>query len=238
MFRVNPQRLVILHRQHMGYFLFLQPTPQPAVIAVHRISGHPAKGHANCHRPGNHHLCQLPFGAKDRLCWHAGFPPTLPILRPNPGQVQLPIQKGRAPPAAIYQEHADLTVLHLPRRPAVLPPHPHRLLALLQKPRLIHHQYASGIAQMLHHVPLQVVPHLVSVPLVHPRRRCTPSGVASPAYSTNCHPFSRSTYPSNPCRYARTRCRDSLRLKRDAIRPCRAWSPAAQSSTSSRSSNV
>ena len=37
------------------------------------------------------------------------------------------------------------------------------------------------------------------------RNRCTSSGVASPAYSAHCHPFLRSTDPSNPCRYARTR---------------------------------
>ena len=179
--RVGPQRLIVLHRQHITPALLLQPPPQFPVIAVHRIPSYPAKGHTSRHRAADHPLGQLCFGAEGHPFRHTGFPPPRPVRRPFLGQVELPIQKGRAATAAIGQKHPDLTVLHLPRRAAVLPLHPHRLLALLQEPRLIHYQHPSGITQMLHHVPLQVVPNLVRVPVVHRQQPLHPIGRGVPS---------------------------------------------------------
>ena len=52
---------------------------------------------------------------------------------------------------------------------------------MLEKPRLIHYQHPSGIAQMLHHVPLQVVPNLVRVPVVHRQQPLHPIGRSVPS---------------------------------------------------------
>ena len=57
-----------------------------------------------------------------------------------------------------------MAVLDPPCGAAVLPRHPRRLRALLEKARLIYHKHCLRIAQMRHHVPLEIVAHGVRVP--------------------------------------------------------------------------
>ena len=83
--------------------------------------------------------------------------------------------------SGIGQEHANLAVLNPPCRNAVLTLHPDGLLCLFQEPRLVHHHYPVGIAQMLHHVVPEVIPNQARIPLVvvqqalHPVRRTVAS---------------------------------------------------------------
>ena len=179
----RPQRLIVLHRQYITPALLLQPPPQFPVIAVHRIPSYPAKGHVS-------------RAAAPR-------PPPVPGAGRAPGP-ERPRRVGCHRPGTL---RSDSSPPSPPRRCTAASSH--RLFALLQKPRLIHHQHPSRVAQMLHHVPLQVVPHLASQ-WYTASNRCTPSAVASPASSANYHPFLRFTDPSNPCRYARNRNRSTL----------------------------
>ena len=80
-------------------------------------------------------------------------------------------------PARIAQEDADLAVPDPALQPRALTRHAGRLRSFLQEPSLVQNQYGIGIAELLDHVGLQVVPHRVSVPprgrqeLLHTIRR-------------------------------------------------------------------
>src|SRR4029453_5024358 len=58
----------------------------------------------------------------------------------------------------IASEHPDLTIVDLAKGTTVLPRDPHRVRALFDKARLIEHQHAIGLTQLIGHE-LMVVPH-------------------------------------------------------------------------------
>ena len=172
----SPRHTLTLHTQHMGNALILQPPTQPQIVAVSRVPSHPTKGYTSQHRTAQHDKSEPALGSKEHAIRHSGVSTTLPSPSPRRWQVQLPINKNRAPLAAISQKHPDLAVLHLSRRLAVLPLHSHRPFALLQKPQLIHHQHRLLIPQMLHHVLPQVIPNSVLIPAVPGQQPLHPVG--------------------------------------------------------------
>jgi hypothetical protein len=86
------------------------------------------------------------------------------ILDPGFRQIQLPIDEGAPGRGGIGQKHPDLAVLDPPGGAGVLPGHPGRLGALLQKPGLVDHQHRRVVTQLLHDVLAQVITHGVGVP--------------------------------------------------------------------------
>ena len=76
----------------------------------------------------------------------------------------------------IGQENSYLAIFDLPRRPAVLALHPHRLGPLLQETGLVYHQYFALLAQMLHHVVPQVIANQVGIPDVGGQQSLHPVG--------------------------------------------------------------
>src|SRR5260221_7826774 len=67
--------------------------------------------------------------------------------------------------AGIQEKDPDLTVLPAPGGPAVLPGHPCRLLAFLDKTGFIHDQDPACLPQMLDHIGPQVITHCLLIPL-------------------------------------------------------------------------
>ena len=155
--------------------------PATAAVVGHCRTPYPQlprqSGTASRHRAADHLLGQLCFGAKvpaHRL-------PPHPVRRPPgraPGRKAAPRRLGR--PGILRSDSSGL-----PRRAAVLSRYPHRLLALLEKPGLIHYQHA------LRDRPNAPSRTLAGRPEPGPRgsgtppARCTPSGDAD-AYSANC----------------------------------------------------
>jgi hypothetical protein len=89
-------------------------------------------------------------------------------------QVAFPIQQHMPSRRSIRQKHADVTVLDPPGCSAVVPFDPDGLHALFEKPRLVNDQHRAWLAQLLHHVGVQVVTHRVGVPFRAPSKRCMP----------------------------------------------------------------
>jgi len=124
--------------------------------------------HPSVQRAGEHPDRQLGLGRERHVLGHCGLLAPWPVLGPGLGQVQLPVKERATGRAGIAQEHPDLAVLDPARGAGVLPGHPRRSAALLQKPGLVDHQHRLRIAQVLHHVVAQVVTDPVRVPV----RRC------------------------------------------------------------------
>jgi hypothetical protein len=66
--------------------------------------------------------------------------------------------------AGIAQKHADLTVVHRARRPAVLASDASRVAALFQKAGFVEHQDRLRIPQMLQNIAAQLIADGLGVP--------------------------------------------------------------------------
>lgn len=71
------------------------------------------------------------------------------LFRPGLRQIQSPVEKCVPLVRDIGCEHANLAIGDLTGRPGILPSHPARCRALLEKTGLVDHQHRVGIPQML-----------------------------------------------------------------------------------------
>ena len=112
----------------------------------------------------------------------------LPVLRPPaavPSPPPTPVAGTTPGPAGSFpcrwhRPGIPQRVLDPTRCAAVLPLHPNRLVPLLEKPGLVHHQDCLSVSQVLHYVALQVITDQAGVPLVGGQQALHPigSGVA------------------------------------------------------------
>src|SRR6476660_6502767 len=95
-------------------------------------------------------ICRASCGlvAKGRA---GGMPARAPshVVRPRLGEIQFAIQQDVPLSTRVGQKHPNLGILHAPCRPAILPGDPSRMLAFLEKPRLIKHEHGLRVAPML-----------------------------------------------------------------------------------------
>jgi hypothetical protein len=106
------------------------------------------------------------LGGELHLRRHAGCLAPLGVGRPFLRQVQL-IGHGQAGLFIGHRDaHRHLAVVLLAQYPAVLPRHPHRVLALLRKARVVDDPVAAGREIHLRHHPLgDALEHLLIRPL-------------------------------------------------------------------------
>jgi hypothetical protein len=177
----GPQRLGGLDRQHIGQIVLLQEGAQAGVAAVDLIGGHPPRWGVRVQGARQHLLGQLRLGRKADTLGHVCLGTTSGVGGPLLGQVQLPVHQRPPLGAGVGQEDADLAVLDPPGGAGVLTLHPRRLAALLQKPRLVHHQHPARVTQVLHDVAVHVIAQPIRIPTgagqqpLHPIRRRLPS---------------------------------------------------------------
>ena len=119
------------------------------MIPVHTLPRHPGGRHGRVQRPRQHLPCQLRLGGTGALRWNAGALATSHVVSPRLGEIQFSIQQDVPLRTCIGQKYPNLGILHATCRPALLPGDPSRMLAFLEKPRLIKHEYGLRIAQML-----------------------------------------------------------------------------------------
>src|SRR4051812_12550377 len=148
----------------MRPLLLLQPPPQPAIIAVDFITGHPRERNVGRDGTLDHELGQLRLGQERPLRRHADPFAALAIAGPVLGQVQFPVDQRMALAAAIAQEPPDLTVLDASRRARVLTSDANRLGSFLQEARLVYDQNTIRSTQMFDHVTATQGPGLVLAP--------------------------------------------------------------------------
>ena len=86
------------------------------------------------------------------------------IMLTGYGNIASAVQEGAAPWRGVDQEDADLRVLPASGRAAVLALHPDGLGPLLEEARLVDDQHGAVVAQVLHDVGAEVIPHGVRVP--------------------------------------------------------------------------
>ena len=70
--------------------------------------------------------------------------------------------------ARIGQKYPNVAIFNTACCPTLLACHPSRMLAFFEQPRLIDDEHGLGIAQMLDHIGLQVIPDLIGIPLRTP----------------------------------------------------------------------
>jgi hypothetical protein len=151
-------------RREVGPAARLQHHPQPPVGAVDRVAQHPLARHAGIEGAGDHRARDLGLGQERDVLGDLGRAAPLQVLGPRLGQVEPAVDQGVPPAAGVGQEHADLAVLDPPRRAAVLPRHPGRVLALLQEAGLVHDQHGARRAEALDHIVAAQVTRRLLVP--------------------------------------------------------------------------
>src|SRR5215203_6070781 len=119
------------HRQHIVATTLGNGIAHLRRIAIDLIARHPTHGHA--HRPSmSQHLHRLlRLALEDHARRYFRLHSTLWRTRPAFRQVQTPVQKHMSMYSCIAQKRADLTVLALASRAAVLPLDTDRLVAFL-----------------------------------------------------------------------------------------------------------
>ncbi|GAA2109424.1 hypothetical protein GCM10009802_05780 [Streptomyces synnematoformans] len=178
----------------MGDVVFFQPHPDPARLAVEFIDGHPPEGDPRCHSTLKHAQAHVRLGGKLDIVTDTGSTAALTVRYPLLREIQLAVDQGPPPVGTIGQEHPDLGILDPAGRPRVLPGHPRRPDALLQKSRLVEDENSPlGISDLLHDRVADVVTQSVGVPQVvvqqslHPlRTRVAGSLRQGPAVLTFC----------------------------------------------------
>ena len=130
----------------------LPPLPQPSIIPVHALPGHPGGQHGRVACTLSHLLCELRLGRTGVRRRNPGARATHHVVGPLLGQRQFPIQPDVALRARIGQKHPHLALLNATCRTPLLPCDSGRMQAFLEKPRLIHDEHSLGIAQMLDHI--------------------------------------------------------------------------------------
>jgi site-specific DNA recombinase len=158
--------VVALDGQHVGNVPFFQPGVQVLRLPIHLIGGEPGERHPGINRPLQHLLRQPRLGGELHITGNARRAAPVPVTRPGGRQVKLPIDQRMPVHRGVGQEHADLAVLRPPGRPGVLPLHPGRAGALLDKASLIGDQHAIAVTQM----PGDVVPDVIADPAGVPVR--------------------------------------------------------------------
>ncbi len=143
----------------------LRPAPDSVVGPIHAVTDHPGEGHARSMSPLQHRQAQLRLGRERDRLGHARLSALVRVIGPLLGQVERTIEQGVAVAAGVAEEDADLAVLDPPRRARVLPLHPGRLRAFLEKPGLVQHEHRALVAQVRRHIGLQVIPDGISIPV-------------------------------------------------------------------------
>jgi hypothetical protein len=155
----------------------LQPSPELLVPAIGLIRGRPCRRNAAIERAGEHLPGKLGLGGELHVVGHCCLAAAVPVSDPRLRQVQLAVDQRTSLAGGIRAEHAQLAVLDPARGTRVLPLHPGRLGALLQKPGLIHHQHAIRFAKVTGHVGAHIITDPVRIPgrrvqqPLHPVRR-------------------------------------------------------------------
>ena len=111
------------------------------------------------------------------LLWHTRLLAPLGVLLPVGMQIQFPVEQHSSISVCIGQKDPDLAVGDLACRSCILGCNAHRLFPLFEKSGLINHQHCFRVGQVRQDVLLQVVAHLISIPVgsveqaLHPIRR-------------------------------------------------------------------
>ena len=155
-----------------------QPVPfggRPEVVVgpVHRVCGHPPRRHARRHRPADHPPRERDLGGEPGPLRDAGRLAPLAVGRPLLRQGQRPVDERPPLRGRVPEERPDLGVLDAAGGVRVLAGHPARLHALLQEPRLVHHQHPARLTQVFG----RVTPSGRRAPCRRPSRR-GPGGAA------------------------------------------------------------
>jgi hypothetical protein len=77
--------------EDLGLGTLFQPLPQPSMIPVHAIPGHPGGRHGRVERMLQHLLCALRLGRKGALRRNPGALATRHVVGPLLGQIQFPM---------------------------------------------------------------------------------------------------------------------------------------------------
>ncbi len=125
------------------------PRPSLAILPVHPLPRHPGGRHGRVQRPLQPLPCPRRLGGTGALRRHAGALAPSHGVRPRWGEIQFAIPHDVPLSTRLGQKYPTVGMLHAPCRPALWPGDPSRMLALLEKPRLIKHEHGLRIAQRL-----------------------------------------------------------------------------------------
>jgi hypothetical protein len=153
------------HFKHIVPASFIQAVAQTGVATVYRVACHPLALH----------VVGLPstlqqtkrystFGLKLHTLRHASGHPSLWIISPFSGQVQLPINQGMTKRRGIAQINPNLAITHPAQRAGVLASYSHRVVALLGGTALIKDKHSLRAVQARTEEVLQCFDYRVMLP--------------------------------------------------------------------------
>src|SRR5680860_633791 len=116
---------------------------------VDRIARNPLEWYRRGYRACDHSRRELWFGRKADIGGHVCGFQAIRIVGPFLRKVQRTVDERMTVARNVGSEDPDLTVGDLTCRTSVLPGHPARCLALLEKAGLVDHQHRIVIRQML-----------------------------------------------------------------------------------------
>src|SRR5262245_13634065 len=157
-------------RQDIGVVLLFQPHPQPPVIAIDAIAGHPRGGHIRLEGPLEHVTRQVRFRGKTLLGRYPSVRATRTVLCPYLWEIEGAVQQGVAVHTRVRQKHPNLAILHPTCGATILTRYPNRLLALFEKPGFIEDQHRVWITHGLDQVGTQIITDSVCIPACPPQQ--------------------------------------------------------------------
>ena len=115
-----PNGFIAGDRQHVGIAMRLQPGAQVQVAAIDRIGHHPGDGDRSLPEALHHLNRQFRFGLEAHRLRDACSLTPIMILDPVERQIEFAVNEGMSLGRDVGEKDADLTVLDLSGRPAVL----------------------------------------------------------------------------------------------------------------------
>src|ERR1019366_5645146 len=116
---------------------------------VDGVTGNPLEWYSRGYRACDHSRRELWLGRKADIGGHVCSFQAIRIIGPFLRKIQRTIDERMTVARNVGSEDSDLAVRDLARRTGVLPCHPARLLALLEKAGLVDHKHRIVIRQML-----------------------------------------------------------------------------------------
>ena len=160
----DANRLITSHSHHIVVMVLLTPGAQVQIAAIHRIGHHPGNLDLRCPEALHHLDRQFWFGLEAHRLRNTCFSAPLLIRAPIERKVEFAVNEGMATSRHVGQKDTDLTVLHLPRGPAVLYLDPGRLLPAFGETGFINNQDGGLLPEVFQDILAQVVTHAVSIP--------------------------------------------------------------------------
>ncbi len=203
---------------------------------IDAIGRNPTERHASRDRALDHRGGKPRLGRKADIARHVSGFQASGIIGPALRQIERAIDEGMAVTRHVGSKNTDLAVRYFARRTGILPRHPARRLALLEKAGFIDHQHRIRVRKMLDDIVAHQVTQRIGIPPVTAQERLLPPRTRI-ARRFRAHPSGLATLVAKQPVYEQSRVQRCTLLREQWTHPCSsppaATMPIAQASPQS-----